>query len=201
MQPPFAIRPYHPSDLPALYKICLLTGDSGEDASARYQDHELVGHYYAAPYAVLEPDLTFVLTHAGTPCGYVLGVRDSIAFGERCEREWFPILRERYSLPDPADKSLDAWIRRSIHAGYHPHEDCRDYPAHLHIDLLPIGQGQGWGRRLIQTLTDRMRELNVPAVHLGVGARNTRAIAFYEKVGFHKIKAYEGWIAYGMRLA
>ena len=197
---PFAIRPYHPSDLYALYRICLLTGDSGSDASHLYQDHELVGSYYAAPYAVLEPDLAFVLTHDGSPVGYVLGARDSVAFSERCEREWFPLLRHRYTLPSEDDTSLDAWIRRSIHTGYHPHAELAEYPAHLHIDLLPIGQGQGWGRRLIQTLTQRMRGLDVPAVHLGVGARNTGAIAFYEKVGFHRIKTYEGWIAYGMHL-
>ena len=29
------------------------------------------------------------------------------------------------------------------------------YPAHLHIDLLPELQGQGWGRRLIDTLVGR----------------------------------------------
>jgi ribosomal protein S18 acetylase RimI-like enzyme len=46
-----------------------------------------------------------------------------------------------------------------------------------------------------------MRELRVPAVHLGVGAKNTNAIRFYEHVGFHVIQAYTGWIAYGMELS
>ena len=55
----FAIRPYHPSDLCALYRVCLLTGDSGQDASQLYRDPELLGHIYVAPYAVFEPDLCF----------------------------------------------------------------------------------------------------------------------------------------------
>lgn len=196
---PFAIRRYHPSDLYALYRICLLTGDSGADASHLYRDPELLGHYYAAPYAVLEPDLCFVLTHSGTPCGYILGTSDSVAFGAWCDREWFPVLRERYPLPAPADDSRDAHIIRLIHAGHRVHPDVIDYPAHLHIDLLPIAQGQGWGRRLMQTFLERLREVGVPAVHLGVGMRNPGAIAFYERVGFHRIKTYEGWIAFGMR--
>lgn len=200
MQTPFAIRPYHPSDLPTLYDICLLTGDSGDDGTHLYTDPEILGAYYTAPYAVLEPDLAFVLTHNGTPCGYVLGTRDSALFGRRCEEEWFPVLRQRYPLPPDEDTSPTANMQRAIQRGYIPHPDLIDYPAHLHIDLLPIGQGQGWGRKMIETLTNRMRELNVPAVHLGVGARNPRAIAFYEKVGFKVIKAYEGWIAYGMQL-
>src|SRR5262249_24287047 len=101
----FTIRPYHPSDLTALYHICLLTGDNGQDASGLYRDPDLLGRYYVAPYAVLEPELCFVLTRGGTPCGYILGTRDSAAFREHCEREWFPILRERYPLPEADDHS------------------------------------------------------------------------------------------------
>lgn len=110
----FAIRPYHPSDLYSLYRICLLTGANGVDASSLFRDPELLGHYYAAPYAVLEPDLCFVLTHAGAPCGYVLGTRDSATFAARCEREWFPVLRTRYPLPPDDDQSEDAQLIRRI---------------------------------------------------------------------------------------
>src|SRR5947208_16634148 len=84
---PFTIRPYHPSDLVALYRVCLLTGDNGSDASQIYRDAELLGHIYVAPYVVLEPDLCFVLLHDGVPCGYVLGTRDSAAFRTRTEQE------------------------------------------------------------------------------------------------------------------
>ncbi len=196
----FTIRPAHLSDLGALYRVCLLTGDSGSDASRLYSDGELLGHYYVAPYVVLEPDLCFTLTRDGVPCGYMLGARDSTAFSARCERDWFPVLRARYPLPPAADTSLDAGMIRAIHHGYSPHPDTAAYPAHLHIDLLPLAQGQGQGRKLIETFLDRLRELSVPAVHLGVGARNARAIAFYERLGFQRIQTYPGWIAYGMRL-
>jgi ribosomal protein S18 acetylase RimI-like enzyme len=196
----FSIRPVHPSDLCALYRVCLLTGDSGSDASHLYRDGELLGHFYVAPYVILEPDVCFTLTQDGTPCGYMLGARDSTAFSTRCEQDWFPVLRARYPIPTGEDASQDAGMIRAIHHGYHPHPDLGDYPAHLHIDLLPAAQGQGWGRKLIETFASRLRELNVTAVHLGVGARNARAIAFYERVGFHAIQAYPGWIAYGMHL-
>jgi ribosomal protein S18 acetylase RimI-like enzyme len=193
----FEIRPYHPSDLYALYRICLLTGDSGVDASALYRDPELLGHLYAAPYAVLEPDLAFVLTADGTPVGYTLGARDSQAFAERCEREWFPPLRERYPLPMESDASPDAGRIRHIHRGHYHHSSLAEYPAHLHIDILPVGQGGGYGRRLIETLLARMRDTGVSAVHLGVSPTNHRAIGFYEHVGFHRIPV-DG-VVYGMR--
>lgn len=194
------IRPYHPSDLYALYRICLLTGANGGDASALYTDPELPGHYFAAPYAILEPDLCFVLTHDATPCGYILGTCDSAAFSERAEREWFPPLRQRYPAVLPTSTPLDRWVINLIQSGYQPHPDLLDYPAHLHIDIMPIGQSQGWGQRLMATFLNRLRELHAPAVHLGVGTDNTRAVAFYERVGFERIRTYQGWIAFGMHL-
>lgn len=198
---PFAIRSYHPSDLCALYRICLRTGDSGGDATRLYADPELPGHYYAGPYAVLEPDLCFVLTHEGEPCGYMLGTRDTAAFSARCEREWLPVLLDRYPLPAPDDDSPDARMVRLLHEGYPVRAELAAYPAHLHVDLLPVAQSQGWGRRLMHAFLDRLREVGAPAVHLGVGARNERATAFYQAIGFHLVRRYEGWMALGMRLA
>jgi ribosomal protein S18 acetylase RimI-like enzyme len=196
----FTIRLYHPSDLVALYRVCLLTGDSGSDARQIYHDPELLGHYYVAPYAVLEPDLCFVLLQNGTPCGYILGTRDSAAFRARTEQEWFPALRARYAPPPDNDTSHDAEMIRRINAGMRVDSDLAAYPAHLHIDLLPVGQGQGWGRALMQLFLDRLRALHTPGVHLGVGRSNTRAIAFYERVGFQPIKSSASAIVFGMQL-
>jgi GNAT superfamily N-acetyltransferase len=197
----FAIRPYHPSDLGALYRVCLRTGDSGSDATALYRDPELLGHIYVAPYAVFEPDLCFVLALDGAPCAYVLGTRDSTAFEQRCQQDWYPVLRQRYPLPAPQDACPDADLIRRIHRpAAPPNPDLAGYPAHLHIDLLPEAQGQGLGRQLINTFTTRLRALGVPGVHLGVGARNQRAQGFYAHVGFHQIKASPGSVVFGMRL-
>ena len=113
----FSIRPYHASDLCALYRICLLTGDGGSDAAPLYRDGELLGHYYVAPYAVFEPEVCFTLTQDGVPCGYMLGARDSATFSARCEQDWFPTLRERYPLPPAEDTSADA--------GYDPRHSPR----------------------------------------------------------------------------
>jgi GNAT superfamily N-acetyltransferase len=196
----FAIRPYHPSDFTALYRVCLLTGDSGKDASQIYRDPELLGHIYVGPYVVYEPDLCFTLTNKGVPCGYVLGARDTLAFHTRCEADWYPVLRARYPLPAPEDASPDAGLIRHIHTAWQPNPDAADYPAHLHIDLLPEAQGQGMGRKMIETLLNRLREVGAPAVHLGVSAQNTRAIQFYAHVGFHQVKASTSGILFGMHL-
>src|SRR6516225_9035589 len=46
------IRPYRPGDLDALYEICLLTGDGGQDATSLFADPMLLGHFFAAPYGL-----------------------------------------------------------------------------------------------------------------------------------------------------
>lgn len=196
----FEIRPYHPADLTSLYRICLETGDSGSDATHLYQDPDLLGHYYAAPYAILEPELSFILTLDESPCGYVLGVRDTGVFGKRCEEEWFPPLRARYPMPPEGEQSRDAGMARSIHRGHEQSNLFPDHPAHLHIDILPPGQGQGWGPKMLDRLLAQMRELNVPGVYLGVGASNRRAIGFYAHYGFAELEKAEWGIIFGMRL-
>ena len=57
----YQIRNYHITDLSSLYRICLLTGHNGDDASPFLKDTELVGHLFAAPYAIFEPELCFIL--------------------------------------------------------------------------------------------------------------------------------------------
>jgi len=194
------IRPYHPTDLSSLYRICLLTADNGTDGSHLFSDPDLPGHLYAAPYAVFEPDLCFVLARDHRPVGYVLGTRDSAAFYEQGERDWFPPLRRRYPLPAANDYSPQAQMISLLHVGHKPGEAKAGYPAHLHIDILPEGQGQGMGRKLMETFLHRLRELAVPAVHLGVSKQNPRAIDFYERIGFHLIAERPFSLLLGMKL-
>ncbi len=194
------IRPYKKSDLPGLYEICLKTGNSGKDATELYKDPLLLGHFYSAPYAVIHPELTFILADNEIPVGYILGTNDSELFYHESEKEWFPPLRKKYPLPEENNNTPDAKIIRLIHKGHLPKSELLSYPAHLHIDILPEGQGQGMGRKLIETFCNKLIEMKVQALHLEVGKRNTNAIKFYEKIGFRIIKEYELSIAYGIIL-
>lgn len=195
------VRAYQPGDLPSLYRICLQTGDSGGDATALYRDSELLGHYYVAPYARFEPDLCFVLEQAGDVTGYIVGTRDSAAFAERCAQAWFPQLRARYPLPAADDRSPDAALIRLFYEAPAPDPVWTDYPAHLHIDLLPVAQGQGWGRVLVDTFLAQLRAAGVTGVHLGVATTNPRAATFYARLGFRELRAGEDTQILGLRLA
>jgi hypothetical protein len=101
------IRTYQPADEQTLYEICLLTGDSGEDATALYRDPRLLGEVYVGPYLRAPAALALVGSDDDGVAGYVLGVPDTIAFEEWCEHSWWPALRSRYPLgtfPDGATR-------------------------------------------------------------------------------------------------
>ncbi|WP_412028790.1 GNAT family N-acetyltransferase [Deinococcus yunweiensis] len=198
------IRPARESDRAALYSICLETGDSGEDATPLYADPLLLGHVYAGPYLSHAPDFAFVLEDDQGVGGYVIGTPDSFTFEDTLEREWWPGLRAQY--PDPARIPPDQRTRdeRITALLYHPPRTpdtlLTDYPAHLHIDLLPRVQGGGNGRRLMVTLLDALRDAGVRGVHLGVGDRNTRAQGFYRHLGFQELRRAPGSVTFGMPL-
>jgi ribosomal protein S18 acetylase RimI-like enzyme len=201
---PVTIRPATAADRPALYEICRLTGDTGEDASGLYADPYLLGEVWVGPYLVLEPDLAFVGDDGGNAVGYVLGAADTAAFEAACEERWWPALRGRYPDPPPSgeltpDEELHRWIH---HPPPTPAAVLAEYPAHLHIDLLPRAQGRGLGRRLVDTLLGTLRDRGVRGVHLGVDAANRRAQGFYDHLGFEVIgpDPDDPGLLYGLRL-
>jgi ribosomal protein S18 acetylase RimI-like enzyme len=194
------IRPYEPADLEALYRICLLTGAHGADATPLYADPKLLGHYYAAPYVAHDPALCRVVDLEGVPHGYILGTADTANFSRWAEVHWLPALRRRYSRPQAGDARPDTQLIKLLYAGYSVGPEAEKYPAHLHIDLLPAAQGKGLGKHLIRLFCELLRARGCPGVHLGVAEANAGAIAFYEKVGFHLIARHPEARLYGLRL-
>lgn len=187
MQP--AVRRYRPADLPAVYDICVRTADAGGDTRGRYCSDRLMGDLFAAPYVTAEPELAHVLDDgSGAAVGYVVGTADTAAFVRWYRATWLPATAGRYPLPaEPPVTPDDEML--ALH--HHPERmllpELAGHPAHLHIDLLPGWQGQGWGRVLIGRLLDGLRDAGVPRVHLGALTANVAARAFYARLGFTPI--------------
>ena len=188
------IRPYRPGDLDALYRICLLTGDSGQDATSQFHDPQLLGHVFAAPYGLFEPSLAFVAEDTEGVGGYILGALDTRSFEEQLESRWWPRLRTRYPYP-PASLRPEQWTpdQHMAHMIHHrwriPDELAVRYPSHMHIDLLPRLQASGYGRQLTDTLITALRGQGSVGVHLHVLPGNQRAAGFYRRLGFTELAA------------
>ena len=194
------VRPALAMDLPGAYRVCLLTGDAGRDGSALFRNPDLLGHVYVGPYITGEPDLALVVADAEGIAGYCLAVADTRAFEAWCEAHWWPMLRAQYPLP--ADATPDGEMVGLIHAPAHaPEAVVRDYPAHLHIDLLERTRGLGLGRALVERQLSALRARGVPGLYLDVANDNAKAIAFYEHLGFAAVHRLETSSLMARRLA
>ena len=181
------IRRYRPTDLDALYEICLRTGAAGDDATDLVEDPRLFGEIFAAPYGLFEPEHAFVLDDGGRAVGYVLGALDTLTFEARCEADWWPALRDRHALPTDGRRLDDLLIHLMHHRSMPPASILDRYPSHLHIDLLAEVQAGGWGRQMMDTLFDALRADGSPGVHWGVSSSNDRALGFYRHLGHAEV--------------
>jgi ribosomal protein S18 acetylase RimI-like enzyme len=188
------------ADMAGVYRACLRMGDAGGDATDLYRDPDLLGHVYAGPYVARGIGTQLVVVDETGVAGYLLSADDTLDFEAWAEASWYPPLRARY--PRLGDGSRDAAMVELIHAPERtPRELASEYPAHLHIDLMPQVRGLGLGRTLIQALVDELRDRGVPGVHLGVDVANRNGIAFYEHLGFREVGREPGDLLMGMRLA
>ena len=182
------LRPYASGDADALSTISLATADAGADASHLYHDKRLVGSIYSAPYAALDPDLVVVAADEAGVGGFVLGTVDTVTWEERLERSWWPQLRRQYAAPDPETRSSWNHDQRRISMIHNPErapaQVAREFPAHLHLNLAPRLQGRGIGTRLFHAWLRLADERDVSAMHVGINRANTRAMAFWGKMGF-----------------
>ncbi|MEU9730391.1 GNAT family N-acetyltransferase [Streptomyces sp. NPDC048002] len=185
-----AVRPYRPDDLPAVEDICVRTAHNGGDSRPHYADPAVFPAAFATPYVELEPELAFVLDDGeGRAVGYIVGTADTPRFAAAFRERWLPTVADRHPAPKGPPTTPDETIADLLHR---PERmivpEVADHPAHLHIDLLPRWQGQGHGRTLMRTFRRALHEAGVPAVHLVMATANTRARAFYDRVGFVEIK-------------
>jgi GNAT superfamily N-acetyltransferase len=116
---------------------------------------------------------------------------------------------EPWSVSDPADSgrmvvnetrlaqkayNVDALILKGAEGKA---ELVSTYRAMLHIDMLPEVQGKGWGRKLIESFVQSVRDAATETdgdgkplynpgkgIQIGVSGENTKVVPFYEKVGF-----------------
>ena len=173
-------------DLGTLRRICLVTGDSGGDATGLWSDDGLLADVFLEPYLRYPGGLAWVVDEGNGPIGYLVAVADTADFADWWRREWIAEFVERHG--PSAERADETWL---FAGGTQPEltlgrADLQAFPAHLHVDLLPEAQGRGLGRALLRTLGKELERQDVPGVHLGVGEENLGAAAFYRRLGFEE---------------
>ena len=168
------IRKYQPKDKENCRKVCHQTATAPKYVKSK----DLVCLLYCDYYVDNEADNCFVVADdSDNAVGYILCAEDQKKFDEGIK----PYLKKARKIDfiDGLMPILESAFLKGL---------CKKYPAHLHIDILPEGQGQGNGSKLIATLEAHLKEKGVRGIRLGVGGDNVGAHRFYERNGFKLLK-------------
>ena len=190
------IRPYQPADLARVREICLLTGAAGGDATGRWSSDALLPDLFVEPYVTVAPGWAWVVELEGQDGdgpdgaqveGYLVAVSDTMAFVSWWTDIWTPWFAAGYPRPELPFSEEDDLVMRGFYPSVMEIEELADYPAHLHIDLMPAAQGKGWGRKMIGRLRSELADVGVPGVFAALDAENVTARGFYERIGFTEL--------------
>jgi GNAT superfamily N-acetyltransferase len=153
-------------------------------------------YVWCRPYLILEPATCYVVDDGeGRAVGYILGVPDTPAFVKKYKASYIPYLSSQ-GLEKPGPEQSVEWndnlpnaLRRLM---FDPdgmlHQDfpqlTGSWPAHLHIDVLPVYQKLGYGRLLVESFCNAAQKQGAKGVHLIMAAANEEAGKFYTRIGF-----------------
>ena len=160
------IRKYQEKDFEATKYVCLndMLGKDGYETIIEY-----VEIMFCRYYLEKEPENCFVAVDENdNVIGYTYGSSDYDKYQENFSEYINAVaeIEDRRFLAEALTEMYD-------HAIYK-----KDYPAHLHIDLLPQYQRMGWGGKLINTLFEHLRSKGIKGVMLTAGTGNTHGTCF-----------------------
>jgi ribosomal protein S18 acetylase RimI-like enzyme len=192
--PNISVRQARLDDENAVAAICLKTAASGEDATGLYSREDMPGLVWAVPYLYASIEHCFVAQIDGEVVGYMVTTPDSFAFQKWLNAQWrkeFDARLKGFEAQTDADKNA---LRAAAEHRTMVPDYAQDYPAHLHINLLPEAQGTGLGRKLMDAACDKLIADNVIGLHLGVAEKNVKAIGFYQAMGFKRLTDQPGYV-------
>lgn len=186
------IRKYTASDESGVADLCYATGHQGEGLEGRglFNDRYLFAMLFALYYARYEPEHCFVASDkdSGRITGYIFGTPDTITQEKRFARRMIWRIAARailYSLwRYPESFRMVLHFQHVSASAPLPVEVRREYPAHLHINVLPGFHARGLGSALLLRFEEHMKVCGASGIHLITSEGNVKAVPFYRKHGY-----------------
>jgi len=75
----------------------------------------------------------------------------------------------------------------------------KEYPAHLHIDIVPEFQRKGIGKKLIEHLEKYLKRMNIQGYHLEVDPKNIVGVSFYKKLRLELLNSNRFTLTFGKK--
>ncbi len=181
------IRKMRAQDRQAVEHICLSTAPSALNSTVKMREYTLL--MYNRYYTRMAGDSFVAVNSYDIPIGYILCAPSYEHYRKSFyENELSGIKKISFTRGISARGEV-AYMKRF----------SKEYPAHLHIDILPEYQHMGIGKKLMQALLTHLKNTGVKGVMLIVSPDNKNAISFYEKCGFTAVSHGAG-IVFAIRL-
>lgn len=175
-----SIRKYQAKDKSAARRILVETSRLPVETE---KDIKLLEILYNDYYTEVEPHNCFVAVNEDDEAvGYIICAENYKKFVKTFMKFYMPELKElgiKYYIQGLMDIMG--------HALY-----ARKYPAHLHINVLNVCQGQGTGTQLMDALKDELRAKGIKGLMLSCAADNDGAIRFYKRNSFKVLSVLAG---------
>lgn len=174
------IRKYQEKDKPAALKILVETSRLPAETDADIKYLRLMYNDY---YTETEPENCFVAVNdEDEAVGYILCAENHEKFKE---------LFKKFYLPEIKELGFGFYVKALMDIyGHFPY--AKKYPAHLHINVLNVCQGQGTGTQLMDALKNELRSKRIKGLMLSCAADNDGAIRFYKRNGFKVLATFAG---------
>ncbi len=182
------IRPYKAKDKENVHFVCL-NSDGPCKSSERGINFALA--VYCDYYIENEPENCFVAADENDKAiGYIISTENFDKFKEIYISDYYTRI-----------KKWEYRRRKSALRSIIPHEKYKeDYPAHLHIDILPEYQRMGLGHKLTDALLEQLKSKDVKGIMLTTWIKNEKGRGFYDKYGFTLLEEMKNCAVYGLRL-
>ncbi len=198
------VRPYEHRDRGAVRFICCETGFMGEPVEAFFEGREVFADMWSAYYTDYEPEHCLVAQVEGRVVGYLLGATDTRRQIAVTRRAIIPRIAKNtiatkcfWSLK--TQRYIFKAIISAVKGEFKTPDVVSEYPAHLHTNIIAGYRGLGLGKEMMRQWLEHLSSHGASGVHLVTTTYNTRAVSFYEKVGFVELfkvplSLYEGVI-------
>ena len=185
------IRQCRKEDEAAIVNVCYHSGYMGEDLENKniFNDIKLFGYLFCIYYVRYQTNDCFVAEDMQKKqvVGYVLGTLDT----SKQEKQFLLKMSLRIVLQIlshtvwqyPETLKTILFFMKNMNSRK-PHNLAFEYPAHLHINILPDYQRYGIGSKLIAQFEKHVQMKNVKGIHLETTSENYKAVSFYNKIGY-----------------
>ncbi len=182
------IRPYEEKDKEGVRFVCL---NSDGPCKMKKRRQHFILTTYCDYFIEQEGGNCFVATDENDRVvGYVLCAENYDNYKKVFKEEYIPRFKKYEFI-----FRKTALISTLIQSEYK-----NEYPAHMHIDILPEYQRMGLGHKLMDALCARLKEKGIKGVCLTMWAGNQKGGNFYKKYGFTLLETRAKTAVYALKI-